>query len=1035
MVSTDRPRNFARELRKSRPPGFTHLRRPPIAPAYLIIHSFTTSWERELLGHFSLSIAPDLARCSRAAGQEPSVLRMHHSIFAKAGRSTAPIPSRNALQALRQLALAGTTVCGLCAVGAITYDAHRRVRVAEKIIENKRALQSSNPYFDAKGSARRLGEMMEAAEEGRFDAWMAMNRRRKEETRAKSKAGDTFEKKVPSDAKARSDTPRKINIPSRSPFKFENPKLNLIHPRREIKVTTPVVDPADTEQIASGETKVPEVTHETTKEVKTNGTVQEPSDEAKMRELIGKGLEIEATNRFMDLTPRGHHMSDDRKELAYQLFAANCRRQNTFVARSLFERLEILMTIDVELWTMMMHLLAKGGHLDSVGRIYERHHRHLTVPVHLLEVVVRCLMESRRLNLGKMLLIARLRDDADCGLCGAYLDTLWRKTRNSEVINKEFRLIIKGLIQLGRKPTQKLFNPLIKAFIESGKFDDAKAVVRDMPEKWSVQPDCRSLGLLAYGHAILCDWTGVLAQLREMHSLGFTHDKKEFARAFDRVFLEFYPGHSSRQIWNFLMVGLNEFQLKPDKPLHRHIMLALIERGDAAMVEQITSMAKRQNWNSGLTENDIVKITANCRIAMQEAPVGLWRMLQVAKKQLGQFASSRQLMGSSADQYSVDRGVSPSIYQNAKATYADGVKKLTERWSLDVLIPLRKRMEQAIHAGRFLDVDEMLRNAKANGHLIKPVHLQLAMIAEILFDARPGLKKARELLNPKGGELGGNWTKISDTIRYSAPNVPFVPVFFQQIMQVDAETVTPTVLYEMALFEFYNICAEDSSFSVKHHAAVALARNLIKKNQSVEAATVLQAVYLSKWRKSHGIEQVLLKLLLRAYAHMHRLRGVWWCILTVLAREEPISQDFVVEVRRTFDRLEKAPLKERFQSKAELDVGFLPVVKQAADVLVKKAAGDTYWSKFKADPDCKRNMRSRPVGEDCTDELLRKTRMSVEKMITYFDEEVEFSLLTGHQQHPVNYSEMRLMWDEALMAQSTSPEEDESPAESVEASV
>ncbi|KAJ5596967.1 hypothetical protein N7450_003425 [Penicillium hetheringtonii] len=89
-------------------------------------------------------------------------------MFANAANSTPAVPSRNALRVLRQLALAGSTVGGFCTVGVVTYDVHRRVRVAEQIIENKRTLRTSAPNYDATASAKRLAMMMEAAEAGEF---------------------------------------------------------------------------------------------------------------------------------------------------------------------------------------------------------------------------------------------------------------------------------------------------------------------------------------------------------------------------------------------------------------------------------------------------------------------------------------------------------------------------------------------------------------------------------------------------------------------------------------------------------------------------------------------------------------------------------------------------------------------------------------------------------------------------------------------------------------------------------------------------
>lgn len=906
-------------------------------------------------------------------------------MFARATKSAPVIPSRNALQALRQLALAGTTVGGLCAVAAITYDAHRRVRVAEKIIENKRTLQNSTPNYDAKKSAKRLAEMMEAAEKGRFEGLSSLKRGKEEQAIPESEVAN-FQDSSPSSSRPVNGTFRMRRIPPRSPFKFENPNLNLTDPKRRAAATKLDVDATHTEQ--------------------------EISEEEEMRIMILSNQEIEATNRFMELTPRGRELSDDRKELAYQLFAANCVEENTFIARALFEHLETMMTIDTELWSMMMHLLAKHGHLDSVGRIYERHQEALTVPAHLLEVVLRCLLESRRLNAGKKLFFSRIQDDENCGLGGAYLDSLWMKTHSSELLGQEFQLITKGLNKLGRKPTEKLFNPLIKAYIEAGKLEDAEAIVRDMPEKWGAQPNGRTLGLLAYGRAMACDWDGVMTQLREIHSLGFTRDKKDFAIIFDRVFLEYYPSHTGEQTWDFLKACLSEFQMRPDKPLHRHILEALIERGDFAMVEQLTSISQTQNWNTGLGQDDIVKIMNARRVSMQDTPVGAWRMMQAAKKHHGLVATSRRLMGTSAEAYRLDGKVLAPIHHNAAESYPASVNNMMARRSVEVYMPLRKRMEQVIHAGRFSDMPRILLNAQGNGHPIQTIHVQLAAIAAILNDPRTGVRVAWNLIFKE-------WPSWNQglSVRHTAPTPRFMPLLFQQISQLNygVRKVRDSNIYKMALFEFYNICANDSMFFVKHHAAAALARKLTKLHREPTAILVLRAIYLSKWRKSHGFDQVLLKLLMRAYAQTHHARGVWWCIVTVLSRDEPISHDFVVEVQRMLRKLESGlilrDLHTNFPNRENIRV-----LKRVVQALLNKSSGDPYWSQFKADPEFKRKIRSQPITRDREAQKGLPVDVSVERMITEFDEELEFDLLTRDQHFPGDSFKLELLWDETVVS-------------------
>ncbi|KAJ6155713.1 hypothetical protein N7470_006279 [Penicillium chermesinum] len=89
-------------------------------------------------------------------------------MFSKAMNTTPTVPSRNALRVLRQLALTGGTVGSFCTFAAVSYDIHRRTRIAEQIIENKRTLRTSAPNYDATASARRITRMREAAEAGEF---------------------------------------------------------------------------------------------------------------------------------------------------------------------------------------------------------------------------------------------------------------------------------------------------------------------------------------------------------------------------------------------------------------------------------------------------------------------------------------------------------------------------------------------------------------------------------------------------------------------------------------------------------------------------------------------------------------------------------------------------------------------------------------------------------------------------------------------------------------------------------------------------
>lgn len=94
-----------------------------------------------------------------------------------------PVPSRNALRALRNLAFAHPAVFAgavgsACCTAAVSCEIQRRVRLAEKLVATKRTLRSIS---DGKGNAR-VARMCEAAERGEnflLDQSPAQRRRRR----------------------------------------------------------------------------------------------------------------------------------------------------------------------------------------------------------------------------------------------------------------------------------------------------------------------------------------------------------------------------------------------------------------------------------------------------------------------------------------------------------------------------------------------------------------------------------------------------------------------------------------------------------------------------------------------------------------------------------------------------------------------------------------------------------------------------------------------------------------------------------------
>ncbi|KAJ5317623.1 hypothetical protein PENANT_c038G06488 [Penicillium antarcticum] len=890
-------------------------------------------------------------------------------------KQSALVPSRNALRVLRQLALAGSTIGGFCTVAALavlTYDVHRRVRIAEKIVENKRTLHTTAPNYDATSAAKRLAVMVEAAEAGEFMGIESLKTSKRKATAGPEEPGsNTHETR-------------------RSPYPKSKPMITLekSHSRQKKWWSDPAISfqnnrNGDGPSLAQSDTILAMEAIQA-EHARMNG---KNSLDFELRRLINLDREITAANLFLAATSRVDAISWERRQLACHIFTANCIKGNIFIARTLFNRLDQISLVSEEMWATLMHLLAKEGHIDAVGVLYGRFYTKFVVPTHLLEVILRCLIESKRLDEAKHLFHLRFKDDYNCGLCGAYLDGLWRKTRSIELLNTEFTSILETLGSLGRKPTEKLFNPMVKALVESGRSEAAEVMVQEMPSKYDVQPGSRTVGLIIYSRALHCDWVRVMDGLYAMHDAGFTKQKKDFALVFDRVLLEYYPTHTGEQTFDLLISSINEFEIVPDRVLHRHMLEAIVEKGSEEMLEAMTEMATQRQWNTGIGDEEVANILKTRRLAMNNSPVGIWRMMQAAKDRQMTSSSSRRILGASSEVWEVQGEKILPIHAPAEESFPATLSNMGKPTKdASSYIPLHKQMEHHLNNGRHAEALKAYQNATNSGHVVRPHHIILAVIASILEDGRNGVNNARRLMTSEW-----EYWKQVPTLRYSKRFTPWQPLFFQRIWRVDPGAMGRAGLIKMAIFEYYTICNSTPGMGVKHYCTASYCQYLLKGGSPELVVDLLTTVYQSRWKISHGFDQVLLKLLLRAYAELRNLKGVWWCILTVLSRQEEIKPSFVAEALSQMVSLDAALGGASGSTPTNLWT-----LHEAVEVLQAKSRGDEKWASISVDPALKKSNRSQLIQPEKENHFL--PRDSIKNLIMNFDEERELDLLLERKQ-------------------------------------
>ncbi|KAL2813313.1 squalene epoxidase-domain-containing protein [Aspergillus cavernicola] len=956
------------------------------------------------------------------------------------------IPSRNALRVLRRLALAGSTVGSFCTVAAITYDVHRRVSVAERIVENKRALQTSAPRYDATSAARRLSRMMEAAEAGEFrglEAWKEEERKFRQSQAFQPQAFQAqYDTNRPHDQDSHAftmstaETSTTAGFTSRTAASPEAAGLeskqrmsissdwNAFHPPR------PTLAAATREKYAIRQSD-PDMDTPTVEDSLNIAPQEQLTLTDQLRTLVERHRLIDGAQVFLDGHPASlKGISSERRELVLQLFYLNCMRQNVFIARSIFERLEDIDHVSPIMWKILIVALARRGCVESAATIYIRYNRRFKVPHYMVDVVLRCLIESHRLTAAKWLLLRNLTVDRNCGLAGAYLTGLWRKTRNLELLNGQFQKLLVMFSRLNKDLTERLFNPMVKAYVEFGRFSDAEALVHDMTATYRVPLGCRTKGLLIFGKALKGDWTGVEVGLAEMRQLGLTNMENDFLRVFDRIFLEYWPTHTGANIQGFLYRHIDTFNIVPDDVLYKHIMEAIVEKGDEDMLSDFTSMARQRGWKVTFDEDQFLELLHNRRSELENSPVGFWQMLRAAREHNGRAATSRHLLGYDQGSFQPETVTSPDDLEFPMTWYKTTLRELTQpSRPIDQYQKLHNQMFHYMHSGKMAEALECYETAKNAGYEIKQLHFELAAIATLL---EHGLVAAQTLLEDEGSRVQRHGR---------------LPIFVRQIKGVDPSEEAECI--KLAIFHFYNLCWWRRDMIVKHHISAATSRSLIASNKPEMALDMLVAVYTSKYGRTTAFDGVCMKMFLRAFAAVDNLAGIRWCMLTAFARDSALNQDFIVELyrvlgvlQRDFDSLSPGELpnwRELKKTSLWRDVKKVPRWKEAKEAsrrqeqlrylnfvahrLGKKCAGQDFLD-LRGSPPAKKSFRralQRPM------DGIREFRhfATLPQDVEHWDEEYELEKVLGRID--INEESILARWNEASCLEEMPSDEETTP--------
>lgn len=906
----------------------------------------------------------------------------------------AVVPSRNALRILRQLAFAGSTVGGVCTVAAITYDAHRRATIAEKIVKNKRTLQTSTPYYNATSAAKKLALMVEAAEAGEYDGLASLKQ-----------AGWNRE----SHDHGHNPVSEPLPDPGDIDVEVKGSRQNLIHEREYQKYPSHIThrdliaaaddleraavtkswltnrseainfsvydqEPADDQEIANDRESADDQNsaYEQASESSIKTSDESPAIRT-VRDLFERGKIIEAAEFFLETHSQStENLSLRDRELAVNIFYANCADDNVWVARNIFKHIESRSSISPRMWKRLIIALTKAHAIESASQLILKYSDDIPIPFYLAELVIRCLLETHRFSDAASILYRNVSKDQDCTLCGVFLDNLWKKSRSIDLMNRKFEKLMVILRRFDRQPTAKLFNPMVRAYVSFGRFADAEALVNDMITVYGVAPNCRTKGLLLLGQAYRCNWKEVKDGLQELHDLGMTADDRSFIKAFTALFLEYWPTHNAADIRDFFMNAVERYSLTPDQKLYEHVLQAYIQKGNANLVTELAHLAVKCGWHVEVKEEDLVKQLQIHRRRVENSPVGFWQLLNAARGTYGQAAASQQILG--YDQRSVPwPEANCALYSDQWPNwYRRAVKGIMTDRPIDQYPQLDVQMTEALHRGDFESVLWYYENAAAAGYVFQSQHVELAAIATLV---KEGLVPTQKLVEK-------HWEVMKTKFIV-------VPQFFVQIM--DSDALPETEVMKLAVFRFYTLCWESSHRTFEHRFLNHIATRYVEQGKPDAALDLMLTVYKSRWGRQERLNGESMRTMMRAFLLAGHLKGIRWCLLTTIARDSTENKELIVDARRALVTAHVKKLgwkgrpKERFR--------FLRHLGKLVRILEKKSDGDPELVSLLIN-----NKRDKRMSKNFYHPQIHKWQddktLTLRKTIAYWDEERELEWVT-----------------------------------------
>ena len=739
-------------------------------------------------------------------------------------------------------------------MATISYEVNRRVHIAEQWVESKRNLQAACPKYDSKARMTTMAKMVEAAEAGEFMGLESM--------KAKTEIAESAEVPV--------DHPNTGGTKPPGDDRSQGASMAFSSNRLPRPFDAPGIDP--THATPQG----PSCSKFNLRSRHFRKTSKGPS---RAEELFKEGNLIEATHDFVNRQSKEISASD--KALAVELFYANIQENNISLAREVYYWMKQHDAVTVESWATLIERLSRRRNYNTLSQVYCDYATRFRLPEHLRCKVVKSLVDSYRIREAKDLVFTYLEEDRNCSMCAFYLNELRKKIRNEELVETQFRKILVSFTQLGMRVTDRLFNPILKTYIQAGYFEKAQELAEQMEKTYRMPLGASHLGTLALGMALKSDWEAVDRMFQQIKALGKSRENEKWFRgAFDRIFLEYFLSHSGQEIRDFVFKAIEEYDLVPDHVLFEHIIMAYIQRGDSSMVTELVETARERSWEVCLDKVYLLNCIRTQRLNSEKATMGLWPMFRAAQRKFGRATGSSRVLDFDKSSFPLEDAFKlPHTGEETRWwRKAASVREPTKR--IENYNSLEAQMIHHIHAGNLDVALELYQNAKYAGKIVKQVHVRLAVVASVLKNG--ATEEAKTILEEERNTLLGY-------------NETTTPVLFKLLQ--DGDSFVNPAMFRRAVFHFYKIL-EERMLPIKHHVLVSLSNKLIKKGNPLYALRLIRRVNNSKYGAEAPFDDAGLKAVSRACGSLGNLQGLRWVILTALKREQFWGRDSLVEIHR-----------------------------------------------------------------------------------------------------------------------------------------